>query len=295
VALEASALSGIADAEYMRGRFHSAFGRFTECVELSRAHGLGRTEAANLSMVAITGLWTTSPAMALDRALEAVEATRRIGHGRAEMVAHHAAFLCYKSRAELGPARMHAEQAIDIAHRLGAKRFEAEGLLFRAEIEFAEGERERAVTDAHAAVEMSRKFGFAYMGPSMLGGLALVSDDEAEWRAALAEGEALLGKGSVSHNHVFYRTYAIDACLRRGEHDEAERHAEALAAYTLPEELPVAELFVGRGRVLARLGRGEKSAELAAELDRLIGLGEASMQHQAAKALREARATLRAG
>jgi hypothetical protein len=34
---------------------------------------------------------------------------------------------------------------------------------------------------------------------------------------------------------------------------------------------------------------------LAAEMERLIALGEAGMQHQAAKALREARAALRAG
>lgn len=40
--IEAASLGGLADAEYMRGRYYSAYQRFAECVEVSRAHGFGR-------------------------------------------------------------------------------------------------------------------------------------------------------------------------------------------------------------------------------------------------------------
>src|SRR3546814_18393612 len=52
--LEAAALGGRGDAEYMRGHMMAAHDRFRRCVELSRAHGFGRIEVANLPMAAIT-------------------------------------------------------------------------------------------------------------------------------------------------------------------------------------------------------------------------------------------------
>jgi hypothetical protein len=45
--LEAIALGGLGDAEYVRGRMISAHGRFSECVELCERHGFGRIEVAN--------------------------------------------------------------------------------------------------------------------------------------------------------------------------------------------------------------------------------------------------------
>ena len=51
VELEAAALGGLGDAEYMRGRMISAHERLRECVELSRQRGLGRIEVANLAQM----------------------------------------------------------------------------------------------------------------------------------------------------------------------------------------------------------------------------------------------------
>jgi hypothetical protein len=99
----------------------------------------------------------------------------------------------------------------------------------------------------------------------VLGGLALVVDDAAERAAAIAEAEALLAGPSPEHNQFFFRLYATDAFLCRGEWDEAERHAAALWQRAGQGELPLAELLSRRGILLSRLGRGETGAALLAE------------------------------
>ena len=85
VELEAGALGGLGDVEYMRGRLSSAHARFSECVAMSRAHGLRRIEAANLPMQAITHLWKGD---VRQTAGLAKEARRRCGGDRQRPCSH---------------------------------------------------------------------------------------------------------------------------------------------------------------------------------------------------------------
>ncbi len=96
----------------------------------------------------------------------------------------------------------------------------------------------------------------------------------------------------ISHNHLYFRLYAIDACLRAGEHDEAVRHSDLLAGFCPEEGLPLIVFLADRGRALARVGRGERSGELAAEIGRLISEGERMHQALAVADLRQAREAL---
>jgi hypothetical protein len=89
-----------------------------------------------------------------------------------------------------------------------------------------------------------------------LGLIAWVTGSAAECDAALAEAEALLARGAVSHNHLVFRRYAIEAALEGADWDGAARHADALRAYTAAEPLPWAELVAARGQALAAHGRG---------------------------------------
>ena len=290
--LEAAALGGLADGDYMRGRYRTACERFTECVEISRAHGFGRIEVANQPMIAITAIWCGESQRALDIALESIDAARQVGHGRAEMIARHGACLCYMMRAEFDLTRQQIDSGTLLARRLGARRFEAEDFMFGAELDYLEGDQAGALKAARAALAISRETGMGFMGPAILGVLALVTDDDAERQAASAEAEALLAAGSISHNHIFFRCRAIDAYLRVGECDEAERHANALTAYCPEDGLPLIAFFADRGRALARVGRGERSGELAAEIGRLIAEGERMQQTVALTDLRRARDVL---
>ena len=111
-------------------------------------------------------------------------------------------------------------------------RFETEALVFRAELHRIAGRRAEAVANAEEAVKISRETGPAFLGPFALGALALASEDPTARQAALAEGEALLEAGAVSHNHLLFRRDAIDAYLGAGDWEGVERSAAGLAQYT---------------------------------------------------------------
>jgi class 3 adenylate cyclase/tetratricopeptide (TPR) repeat protein len=272
--LEAMALGGIGDGEYMRGRMISAHLGFRRCIELARQLGLGRIEVANWPMAAITRWYTAESSGALDDALSAIAAAAKVGHQRAEMIGHHAAYFCRREMFETEAASNHVEEALTLAQRLGARRFEAEALAFRGELKRMAGCRAEALREIGEALTISRETGMAFIGGMILGILALAADDPQVRSNALAEGEALLAAGSISHNHLHFRRDAIDACLDAGDWSGAELHSSALETYTREEPLPWSEFFGARGRALAACGRGRRDAALVVELARLMEEGK---------------------
>jgi hypothetical protein len=85
----------------------------------------------------------------------------------------------------------------------------------------------------------------------------------------------------VSHNHLWFFRYAIDASLDSEDWDGAERYSAALEDYTRSEPLPWANFFVRYGRAVGAYGRCQAGqdttsnlADLVAEAERL-GIGPA--------------------
>ena len=99
--------------------------------------------------------------------------------------------------------------------------------------------------------------------------LALSTDDEKIRRQSWQKAEAILGNGSLSHTYFNFYEDSIEACLRIGDWDQAERFADALEAYTSAEPVLRSEFDVARGRALAAFGRGRRDDELIAEIRRL--------------------------
>jgi class 3 adenylate cyclase/tetratricopeptide (TPR) repeat protein len=269
--LEAQALGGLGDAEYVRGRMLTARRHFRACIELCRQHGFGRIEVASLPMAAITLINAGEIERALHEAREAVGAALRVGHQRAEIIAHHVAFMCHAERGDFTKAGASAERGVALARQLGARRFEAEGLGFVAAVEAAHGRRTRAAQLVREALAISRETGMGYIGPALLGWLALYTDGANERRAAFEEGEVLLKTGSISHNYLFFYQAAIEATLAAEDWAAAERYAAALEEYTRPEPLAWPDFVVARGRALAAWGRGERDG---AAVERLRALRE---------------------
>jgi class 3 adenylate cyclase/tetratricopeptide (TPR) repeat protein len=271
--LEARALGGLGDAEYARGRMITAYGYFHRCVELCRQHGLGRIEVANLPMAAFTRQFVDDLRGGSEDALAAIAAAARVGDQRAEIVARlkflHAIYICSFAALDLTAAREHAEIALALCRRLGARRFESETLIYVADVERASGRRFEALKLLKDALAISRETGIGFFGPAILGALALATEDPQERQRALTEGEALLANGCVSHNYLLFYPDAMEACLIAGDWDGVERYAAALEAYTRPEPLPWADLRIARGRALARYGRGECGEPMLRELRRL--------------------------
>ena len=67
--LEAAALGGLGDADYVRGRMISAQAHYERCVALCREHGLGRIEAAHRQMLGLTRFFCNDVRGALADAL----------------------------------------------------------------------------------------------------------------------------------------------------------------------------------------------------------------------------------
>ena len=168
------------------------------------------------------------------------------------------------------------------------KRFEAENTISLSWALTELGERSEVIDLLRRGYQASRETGLAYDGAWILGMLARLSDDSVEQTWALAEGEALLQTGSVSHNHLHFYQIAIDVALHRQNWTEAERYANALTAYTHAEPLPWSNFYSARGQALAAFGQGHREPALLAELKALYQEARRIGLHSALPALHSA-------
>ncbi len=272
--LEAAALGGLGDAEYIRGRMITAHRRFSDCVELCRRHGFGRIEVANFSMIGHTETYFRPQQVALEHALEAAAAAARVGHLRAEINARVAAIFALAELGEIASLREQAAEVQALIERLGARRFEQARLIYLAKAELLAGDWARALALARAAVEVARETGMSFHGATALGALAVIARDRTESLRALEEGEEVLRRGAVGHAHLRFYPDGIEAALALGDFERVERYAAALLDFTRSEPLPWAEFFAARGRALAAHRRNERGEGLRQELLRLRAEGE---------------------
>ena len=160
---------GLGDAEYARGRMITAYGCFHRCVELCRQHGLGRIEVANLPMAAFTRQFVDDLRGGSEDALAAIAAAARVGDQRAEIVARlkflHAIYICSFAALDMTAAREHAEIALALCRRLGARRFESETLIYVADIERASGRRSRPSSSSRTPWPSAAKRGRGSSAP----------------------------------------------------------------------------------------------------------------------------------
>ena len=260
---EAAALGGLGDGYYLQGRMRSANQQFRECVALARAHGFGKLEVANLSMVGWSGLHLAEIATSVAVGREAIELALRASQPRAEVMARHLlasteGLVCGR----FDEAERQASEALRLVRALGAKRFEAQNHGIVAMIALRTGDRERARQLAQDAIAICREHGMGHVGPWIHGVCALVETDREARIAWLEAGERQLALGCVSHNHLQLRELAIDALLEIGDVEGIEAQCARIAAYTANESLPTSEFVMARGRALARFGRGERGEAL---------------------------------
>ncbi|MFQ5973823.1 MAG: adenylate/guanylate cyclase domain-containing protein, partial [Alphaproteobacteria bacterium] len=256
--LEAAALGGLGDAEYVRARMITAHDRFRRCIELCRQHGFGGIEVANVVMISHTGLYFRPLSDAVGDAFAAAEEGTRVGNKRAELNGRLGALFGLVLMAELERAHEQAELCLNLIRSLGAWRFEQARLAHLGRLKLAEGLRAEALDVLREARRVSDRTGLAFHGANIMGFLARALDEPEERRDALREGEDLLGRGAVGHNHLWFYPDAMETALELGDWDAVERYADALVAFTSAESLPWSDFFAARGRALAAFGRGRR-------------------------------------
>ncbi len=261
--LEARALSGLADAEYSRGRYISARGYFDQCIELARKHGYGRVLAANLTMRGYLFWYHNDLKSAMVDLREAIGMAVKTRHARAEMIVTTIYGGIQFELGNLPECKQYVHRAMTISQQLGSKFFEGECYCMLSNIELNRGNRLEAYQQAQQGIGILRasESGMAFWGPCALASLAHATQDADECSAVLDEAEALLKNGSVSHNHIIFYISAMELCLRMAAWEEVERYARALEEYTAVEPLPRCDFFIARGRTLAAFGRGNRDQE----------------------------------
>ncbi|CAO3452621.1 ATP-binding protein [Azospirillum largimobile] len=261
VDLETAALGGLGDGYYAHGRMVTAHDHFVRCVTLAQQQGLRRVEVSNRYMVAITRFYMNDLHGAVEDARAGAQAAQSIGHCRAELLSHIVAYEILFELDDEVAGRDHLARAQALTRQLGARRFEAEHMVFEARLEHKAGNLQQACALLSRAMEIAYETGPGYIGPSILAELALCERTPAVRRATLDEGEALLAGGSVGHNHLQFYRVAIETALELADWALAERYARALEDYAAEEPLPWCTLFAARGRALAAWGRGRRDPE----------------------------------
>jgi len=255
--VEARALSALGDAEYSHGRYLSASRYFNQCIEIARKNGFGRVIAANLIMRALVSWHDNNFESANADSLEAIELAVKTRHARAEMIVLIVYVYLNQENDDLIECEEMARRALSISRRLGSRLFEGESLYTLSKVMFLQGNNTEAYKLALKSLDICRASdsGMVYMGPLVLGQLALVTNDPDQCHMALMEAEALLNGGSVSHNHFLFYESAMEICLRMAAWDEVDRYAQALQDYVAAEPLRRNSFFIARGRALANHGR----------------------------------------
>ena len=128
------------------------------------------------------------------------------------------------------------------------------------------GQRKEAIALLRQALAVAREIGLQFSGPKALSALSRAVEEEAERDRLLAEGEELLQRGSVGHNHFWFYRDAMEAMLAGRNFAAALRYADLLQAYVALEPLPWSEIFVARCRALAAALRGGVDAAIRQDL-----------------------------
>ncbi|MDP6831884.1 MAG: tetratricopeptide repeat protein [Alphaproteobacteria bacterium] len=272
---EATALGGVGDAEYARGRMRNALDHFERCFALCREHGLLHIEARNRFMPGVTGRYLYPQNAALTELEAAVDLADRIHDVRGAMMPRMIMGEILIDMAEFKAAEVPLREGLSIARSLGNRRMELYILYEQARNAQAQGQPEIARDLLEQAIGIGRQTGIHFHGPRLFALLARFAENASDCREALAEGEALVRKGANAHNVLWFHRDAIDACLAAGDGDQARAHADSLLAYTSEEALPWADFFAARGHALADCadGRGDgKALARAFEMGDTLGL-----------------------
>jgi class 3 adenylate cyclase/tetratricopeptide (TPR) repeat protein len=285
----ARALSGLGDAHYSSCKMRTALTAFQDCVALCDAHGYGRVALPNRVMIGHCMIYLQRVAEAVAIMQETRKMASRAGNPHAEMFATQSLCVVLTQSGQADEAMRHLPAALDAARALGARRYESNILCHMAECELSLGRRAEGLQAAQDAVAISREVGMGFDGPYALAVLARATDDATRRAALLAEGEAVLRKGSVGHNRVWYYRVAGDAQIEAGSWRDADRCAQEIRAVTCAEPLPLVEFIAARIEALSAIGRGVRGGDLRDEIERLISRGKSKGHHSWLLALSDAR------
>ena len=248
----ADALSGRGDALYAQGRMSSSRTVFDDCLRLCEEHGLARIKAQNLFMRGTVRIYALDWEGALSDALQSAELARTIGNARAEVVSRLTASWVHAWTGNPAEAIEQAEIGLTVAGGAGAVRFKPFLSEALGHAQLLMDERATALRTLETAVGDMYEAGVErFIGPWLLGSLALCLGPGERQRALHDQAETLLETGAVGHNHYQFRRLAIDAAIEANDRTLASDQAAALERYTRSEPTLWSDREIARAREFA--------------------------------------------
>jgi tetratricopeptide (TPR) repeat protein len=267
--------SGLGDAAYLQGKVTTARRHFACCVELAERHDLLRVIPANRCMIA--------DCMAFDRefdeALAEIAAARTlaisIGDRFCEMFSlqNESFLLLYAGR--LAEAESPTEAALELAIKLGTRRYEAFILADLAQLRLSHGHPGEALKMLNSAMTLAETTGIGFCGPLICGALATVHGPGEQGRSWINRGEELLQRGGLVHNHVYFRSTAIEWAINTCDWRMADRIANELSEYSADEPMPYVDFVVRRARAFASLARDPDDLQAIETVRQLVEIARA--------------------
>lgn len=267
---EARAFGGLGDARYQRGHMRTARDHYARCVAEASAQGAVGLALSHTPMLAITRAFCGEMRQGMADCETSIAESRRLGDPRSELLALDTASTIAIYRGDYACVPGYSERGLTLARQLGARRFEAELMAQLGHALAEQGGGADGQVLLRQATVLALEVAATYCGPWCLGVQALFTPNAERARELLAQGEALLARGCVSHNHLEFRRLAIEFSLRHGDFREARRHAAALTHYTRGEPLPWSELVVRRAEWLADRAEDPARADLESRRAALI-------------------------
>ena len=229
----------------------SARDQFARCVEQAREHGAVGLALSNAPMLALTRAVCGEVRQALADCTEIAAEAARFGDPRSELLTRDIEAMISLYRADYERVRSACDRGLALSRQLGARRFEAELMTLQGHAIGELGGTADAQVLLQRAAGLALEVARTYCGPWCLGVQALHTPNAERARDLLAQGEALLAAGCVSHNHLEFRRAAMEFNLRLGDYRETRRHAAALRDYTKDESLAWSDLIVRRAEYLS--------------------------------------------
>ena len=227
---EARALSGLGDSYYAQGRMQQAHALFGECIAMCEQHRYINIEASNRAALGSTALYLGQSEAALSGALQSAALAHKVGNKRAEIFARMTAGWVLIGTGALTQAHAEVERALALTRSMGASRFDPFLMESQARIAWQRGEHklaEQLAVDAAETMERLRLHRF--IGPWVLGTLALFTSDAAVRKKALLQGAAYLTRDCLAHNGLRFFVSAAEVALLDGDFVSADFYAAQLA------------------------------------------------------------------
>jgi class 3 adenylate cyclase/predicted ATPase len=267
---QARALSGLADAHYLRGHMRTACERFKACVELCQQHGFGQLEVANRHMIGWTRIHLMQFRPALQDGLQLQAMASEVRNDRALMFGKTLVGIMQYELGDLEQSEAALHDAAALAKSMSSNNGFAQTLRALALVKHKQDHLKEARAYAEEALAAVRKAGMTFIGPAVLATCAIVCEDKARREHLLNEAEGMLERGCVAHNQVWFAEIGIDDAVARQDWGSTLRYADLLERHTQTQPLEWSTFMIRRARALARAGQGDKSHSTITELQLLV-------------------------